>query len=304
MGDEEYWLDSSKIETFHLCPQKYEYRYEEHLVPIDRKRDSPILFGGAIHRSLETLYRGTAFNSAPCPLGDCARCRGNPIPNISAVFLANYTDDPEDPREIRTVDRGLDLLAQYLGKWRREPFKVIAVEVPFELPMEGEHEWDRYMFKYIGRMDLIIEQDDTPMTVDHKTTTRFGMVFDSSFKLSGQFTGYMKGASKLIGREVHAALVNALRVTTKIDDSSFARIYTHRTPEEFELWEQTVRHAATQIIEMRHAKFFPRSAPFACGAYNRVCEYYPLCISAAQTRETLKQSAYEVVPWEPRKVEE
>jgi PD-(D/E)XK nuclease superfamily len=299
MGADE-WIDSSKAETFKLCPQKYAYRFEEHLVPIDRKRDSPIMFGGAIHRALETLYRGSAFIPAPCPLGPCQRCKGEPIPTMSAVFLAHYTDDPDDPREIRTVDRGLDLLAQYLGKWRREPFDVLAVEVPFELEYQPS-DWIGLTFKYIGRIDLVVEQDGTLMTVDHKTTTRFGMVFDTSFKLSGQFTGYMKGASKLLNREVHIALANAMRITTKIDDSSFARIYTHRTPEEFDRWEREVQHVMQQILTMRESGFWPRSAPYACGAFNRVCEYYSLCISSAQTRETLKQSAYERVVWEPRR---
>jgi hypothetical protein len=299
MGDES-WLDSSKVESFKLCPQKYEYRFEEHLVPLDRKRDSPIMFGGAIHRALETLYRGTAFNEAPCPLGPCQHCHGNAIPNISAVFLANYTDDPDDPREIRTVDRGLELLVLYLSKWRREQFRTIAVEVPFELPYETR----TFKFNYIGRIDLIVEQEDLVMTVDHKTTTRFGLLFDSSFKLSGQFTGYMKGASKLVDREITTALANAMRISTKLDDASFARIYTHRTPEDFDRWEAELLHTAKAIDSMRFNGFWPRNAPFACGAYNRICEYWPLCVAGEATREHLKQAAYERIPWEPRKVDE
>jgi hypothetical protein len=299
---DEFWIDNSKRETFQLCPQKYAYRFEEHLVPVDRRRESALMFGGAIHSALETLYRGTAFNQAACPLHDatgiCARCRGGQIPNISAVFLTNYADDPEDPKEVRTVDRGLDILAQYLGKWRREPFRVIYVEEPFELPMRA----DGFSFIYTGRMDLIVEQDGVIFPIDHKTTTRFGQVFDTSFKLSGQFTGYMRAAERKTGQPVFTALANAIRITTKVDDSSFARIFTQRTPEEFGLWEEETADTARQILNMRSARFWPRNAPFACGAYNRVCDYYPLCISAAQTRETLKRSAYEVVPWEPRKV--
>jgi RecB family exonuclease len=295
MGGSEFWLDSSKIETFLLCPRKYAYRFEEHLVPIDRKRDSALMFGGAMHRALESLYKGTGFDKVPCPLCEegCLRCKGNMIPRLSAVFLANYTDDPEDPKEIRTVDRGLELLQGYLGKWRREPFKVLKVEQPLDLEFESFH--------YIGRMDLIVDYEGTIMVVDHKTTTRFGMVFDAGFKLSGQFTGYMKGASRIIGQPIHAGMANALRITTKIDDQSFARIFTHRTPEEFDVWQHEVRFVGRQIREMQHDGFFPKAAPFACGAYNRICEYYPLCIASAQTRETLKQSAYERVPWEPRK---
>jgi len=295
--DNEFWLDNSKLETFMLCPQKYAYRFEEHLVPVEGKRDSALMFGGAIHKALETIYKGTGFDQVPCPLGPCARCRNQPINHVAATFLKSYQDDPEDPREIRTVDRGLELLIQYLFKWRREPFKAIAVEIPFELPFSLAG----LTFKYVGRIDLFAEWEDVPMVVDHKTTTRFGMIFDSSFKLSGQFTGYMRGAQHKFNRPVTNGLVNAMRVTTKIDDSSFARIYTQRTPDEFDAWEKQVKHLATQILEMRASGFFPKSAPFACGAYNRICEYYPLCVSAAQTRATLKQSAYKIQPWEPRK---
>ncbi|GEM_PF-4221116 len=307
MGDE-FWLDSSKIEAFHLCPQKYAYRYEEHLVPVDRKRDSPIMFGGALHRCLESLYKGTAFDKVDCPLHEpqsgCFRCKGVQISRIAALLLANYTDDPEDPKEIRTVDRGLEILAGYISKWGREPFKVLEVEKPFELHMQSYHTFDVFDFLYIGRIDLIVDYEGVPMTVDHKSTTRFGMVFDAGFKLSGQFTGYMKGGSTLIGKEITGAMSNAIRVTTKISDESFARIFTHRTPEEFDTWQREVQYVARTIIEMRETKHWPRSAPFACGAYNRICEYYPLCIAAAQTRETLKQSAYEVLVWEPRRAEE
>jgi len=299
-GPEVFWLDNSKIETFMLCPQKYAFRFEEHLVPVERKRDSALMFGGAIHKALETIYKGTGFERVQCPRcqgGYCVYCKGGTMLKMAAIFLANYQDDPEDPKEIRTADRGLDLLAQYLGKWRREPFKTIAVEIPFELPFSLAG----LTFNYVGRIDLFVDWEGIPLVVDHKTTTRFGMLFDSSFKLNGQFTGYMRGAEQKFNRPVFNALANAMRVTTKIDDNSFARIYTQRTPEDFEAWERQVKHVATEILQMRATGFFPKSAPFACGAYNRMCEYYPLCISAAQTQKTLKQSSYERIPWEPRK---
>jgi len=302
--NEEAWLDSSKLETFNLCPQKYAYRYEQHLVPLERKRDNPLLFGGALHRALETLYRGTAFDKVACPLGPCVRCRGDEIPRISATFLTAYSDDPTDPKEIRTVDRGLDLLVQYLNKWKREPFKIVGVECPFELQRRADGDHDVISFKYIGRIDLIINWGDVWMTVDHKSTTRFGLLFDSSFKLSGQFTGYMLGATAITGHEVTNAMANALRITTKIDDSSFARIFTTRTPEEFEVWEQQIKTQVAQIHAMRRTGFFPKAAPFACGAYNRICEYYPLCVASSEQRKTLIESSYERVVWEPRKVED
>lgn len=294
----DFWVDSSKLDTLKLCPRKFYYRYEKHLVPNEGKRDNALMFGGAMHKALDTLYRGTAFDKVRCPLctDGCFRCKGNPILRISATFLVHYTDDLEDPKEIRTVDRGLELLVGYLTKWRREPFRVLEVERPFELVFDAKSG----SFKYIGRIDLIIDQEGVPMTLDHKTTTRFGMVFDAGFKLSGQFTGYMKGGGKLIGREISSALVNAIRVTTKIDDTSYARLYTYRTPSEFDEWEEEVCLAVDRIKEMRTTGVWPKSSPFACGAYNRVCEYYALCIAGEQTRQTLMESAYLIQPWEPR----
>ncbi len=294
IGPDGDWIDASKVDTLNLCPTKYEYRYEEHLVPIEEEDlTTGMSFGFAIHKALESLYSASAFDLVECPQPDCRYCRsGNKIPRIVGEFLSAYPSDPSDPHNPRTRNRGIEIIESYLTRWRREPFSVEAVEVPFEIAFHD--------FKYLGRMDLIVRWDQAVMPMDHKTTSRFGEMFDQQFKLSTQITGYIVATSLATGEQVSQALINAIRVTTKIDPAeSFHRIITTRTPEDINRWKADVQSAISRIRQYRIDGFWPRNAPFACSAYNRRCEYYSLCTAGSATAETLKETAFTRLPWNP-----
>ena len=283
-------LSASRVDTFNLCPRKYYYKYELNLQPAEETTDLPILFGDAIHRALATVYLGTAFDHVQCPCGSfCDYCKARPIQRIAATFLQYYPADPDDTRDPRTRLRGLELLAAYLGKWRREAFRVLAVEVPFELDLDQE-------LRYVGKMDLLVEQEGLVFPLDHKTTSRTGYLFDAQFKLSVQISGYVVIASILTGQPVHQAMINGIRVAGKIDpDQSFFRQTTTRTPEDIEEWQDCIRDVHRMILQFRWSRF-PKAAPYSCVAYNRLCEYYQLCTSGTQTRELLMQTAYKPRP--------
>src|SRR4030095_6104988 len=197
MPDPLVQLSASRVDTFNLCPRKYYYKYELNLAPVEESIDLPIRFGDAIHRALATLYLGTAFDHVQCPCESfCDFCKARPVQRIAATFLEYYPADPDDIRDPRTRLRGLELLAAYLGKWRRDPFRVIAVEVPFELQLDTH-------LTYVGKMDLLVEQDGIVRPLDHKTTSRTGYLFDAQFKLSVQLTGYVVTAAVINGQPVH-----------------------------------------------------------------------------------------------------
>src|SRR6266478_5806550 len=159
-------LSWSRVDTFHLCPQKYAYRYEENLsggtvVPYEGADGEaktlvyayvyPLAFGSGLHAALATIYDGTAFEPVHCPCEDtCEFCerlfakqgakptyRGRWMYKCIAQFLLHYPWDPDpvtSPREPRTRARGVALIHAYLEHWKREAFKVEAVEQEFELP--------------------------------------------------------------------------------------------------------------------------------------------------------------------------
>jgi RecB family exonuclease len=283
-------LSASRVDTFNLCPRKYYYKYELRLAPIEETIDLPIQFGDAIHRALATLYLGTAFDHVQCPCGSfCDYCKARPIQRIAAIFLEYYPADPDDVRDPRTRIRGLELIAAYVLKWRRDPFRVLAVEVPFELELTDD-------LKYVGKMDLLVEQEGLVYPIDHKTTTRTGYLFDAQFKLSVQITGYVVIASVITGQAVHQAMINGIRVSGKIEpDETFFRQTTSRTPEDIIEWEQGIREIHRLILEFRE-RGFPKAAPYACVAYNRLCEFYQLCTAGLQNKLHLIQSAYKPRP--------
>jgi len=294
------WLDGSKIDCFNLCPQKYYYRYVMHIRPKGGP-GSALSFGHAIHKAMEVLYGGNPFTMVICPLhgsGHCQFCeRSNGfMPAIAGAFLAAYPEDPEDDKDVRTRSRGLEILTAYIRKYRRDVFKTLAVEVPFSIPFSG--------FTYVGRIDLIGQWENEEIRpVDHKHTTRFGEMFNEQFHLSGAITGYIRTTHLLTRASgappVTRAMINGLRVTTRIQDESFARPVTSRTPEEIAQWEDAVQRTHDRIQTMHNNEYWPRHAPFACWAYNKRCEYWSLCTNSRQTAKDIIDGDFEVVEWSP-----
>lgn len=302
MGDLGEWLDSSKISEFNLCPRKFYYRHERGLIPFipeaSTNHANPMTFGSALHAALAVYYNGdaTALVTCPCPeMEGCDFCAGQPIPNMFAQFLLHYPDDPVDDRDPRTRRRGCEILKTYVRKWGREPFEVIGTEISFALEFDG--------FTYIGRIDLIKKEDGRISPKDHKSTTRFGQIFEQQFKVSHQMTGYMYAIGTILGEDVMDGEINAIRVTTNITEDSFIRMTTTRTPEDFDEWKQQTQEVFLEIMRFRERGFWPKRAPFACSAYNRTCEYYDLCASGPSRREEIIRQSYTVHPWNPIEVD-
>lgn len=296
---DDMWFDASKYDTLKLCPQKYAYRYEQHLVPINAY-STALSFGSAIHKALETFYNGSAFVRVECPKGPCEICHSsNSVSKIAAEFMKAYPKDPDNEgisrsrQDPRTTETGLNLLGSYAAKWKREAFEVIGVEIPFEIPFGPRR-------KVVGKIDVLIRDGGRLKPLDHKTASRFGDLFLRGFKLSTQMAIYMYATEQITGEKVDSAIINGLRVSNNVDpEDSFLRLETSRTPEDFERMIAEVNEAFDRVIKYRATNFWPRSAPFACSAYNRECEYYSLCIAGSETRKTLMESAYKVEPWHP-----
>lgn len=315
------WLDASKIETLNLCPRKYFYRHISHLVP-KGEISTALSFGQAWHQALACWYlgQGALRVTCPCPsMQGCEWCAGNQIPQMLALFLLYYPSDPEDPKDPRTQEMGVRMIKAYLAKWQRESFEVIGAEVPFILPfykpciicrgmrilangvpcMHCEATGKIVDFYYVGKIDLIILEDGQVKVIDHKTTTRFGMQFEQQFKLSIQFSGYMRAIGEIMGLTVNEGMINAARITSKIDEDSFLRLSTTRTEADFFEWECEVHEAIASLRRYAAQNFYPKHAPFSCSAYNRTCEYYNLCTADQETRQIIIQNAFERVEWNP-----
>lgn len=291
------WLDNSKREDLHRCPRYFFYRHELHLVTKHRSYANPMQYGVALHKALESLHDGSAFERVTCPCPDmagCNFCGGGTIQKIFAQFLLYYPFDPEDPKEMRTRQRGCQLLTEYVRKYKNSlrEMKVIATEVAFVIHF-GE-------FDFIGRIDAILLNVARGKFFprDFKTTSRFGAQFINQFHLGGQMTGYILAVEQILECEVEEAEIDGLRTTTKIDEDSFLRVETSRTPEEKELWKREVLHDWETIKQAREKNFWVRHTN-SCWDYNRQCEYWGICMSAESEQKGMIEDNYEVEEWVP-----
>ena len=266
------WFDNSKITAFRHCPRKYWYRYERNLVPKDHAEGGKaMLFGGAIHKGLELLYVSGSVDQACSAFREC--------------FPTELEEGPY------SVLVGTSLLETYAAKWFPEHFEVLAIEQSFQIPM-GD-------FNFIGRMDLLAKANDRIFPVDHKTTSRWGVIFDNSFRVDGQFSGYIRANQRLHGEAAaNFAMVDALRVTVRVTDESFARKFTNRTPTELDRWEADLLHSVEDIRRARTHRRWMKNAPVACFAYNRLCEYFRLCSHPGDPEELIDMD-YMQLPWSP-----
>lgn len=296
------WLDASKIATLHLCPEKYKWRYERHLVPIDRQLLGAAEFGTAIHASLATLFDGTSGELVTCPCLDiagCNFCEGNLIPNYFARFLIWYPWDPDfesDSKNPRTRAHGLHLLRAYLEKYRQQGFEIIPGSVERTIAIDmGE-------FTYLLRLDMACRtrEIDECFPADHKTSSFFSDLYLQPYQLSIQLHGQAVGSELILEKPIGQVMVDLIRTSKNVDaDESFKRLYVTVTPESKERWKMEVEVAHDLITRYRGINFWPRHAPYSCSAYNRRCDYFSLCTSGKEQQEILIENAFEVVVWNP-----
>lgn len=277
------WYDASKISAYRLCPRKFFYRYEQNLIPLGYT-STPMQFGSAIHKALEHIYTGDP------------RERVDGVYKFAKIFCDNFPKELEE--RAYTQELGQELLACYIIKWGQEDFTVLAVEQPFHLNLPDDIGGSG--FTYAGRVDMVVNMGGKIYPFDNKTTSHFGDHFEKGFKLDVQMSGYIK-ANKVAHGEAAAgaAIINALRPSTKISPECFVRKITTRTPDELVEWENELRSTVDDIRRSRISNRWIKHAPTACFTYNRTCEYYGLCTSGVSQRAALIDSAFEQKVWEP-----
>lgn len=286
-------MGPSRIDTLKLCPKKYYWHYEKRIQPKGHMATAAN-FGSAIHAAIATFYEGRAFDAATCPCeAGCKYCEsshkqwsedyqgmGKPIPNAYAQFLLNYPTNPQNEKDNRTQDFGLELIYEYIKRYGRETgVEILLVEETFIVPYPE--------FTLVGRLDLVLKSPLHIFARDLKTSSRVDLLFLTA-SLSMQAGLYLLGLSKIFGEHISTMEIDAAS-TGKYASERFKRLTLNFTPDDLALVEQEMFYYWDQIKRHRASGLWPRSAPFACTAYNQTCEYYPICYSK-ENPETIENS--------------
>ena len=296
MENAERTFDYTSMSTFQSCPKKYYYRMIKHLVP---KTVAPALsFGKAMHSALEVYYIFVNLGYE----------KPRAMENGITAFYNEYEDTIGEDR--RTLANGEKLLLGYLEVYLNEPFKVLATEVGFAVPIEYKNaEGEDRSFILVGRLDALVSWNGPLYVLETKSTAQLGAGYFNQFEMNQQMDGYIIGATLSTGQKVMGAVVNALEVwkdvkrvsdkTKKLEDH-YAR--DPQTRSEFELneYKNDMGMQVENILDAEKRNRFPRNKQ-NCYTYNSRCPYWNLCKYGDDEKVIAKD--YDVSKWEPYKVE-
>lgn len=247
-------------------------------IGVNFESDYKCQFGVAIHEAMDAWFS----------LEDS----GNPDKMDEAFVRIWMPFEGLDPREIRTMRRGLDLTAKYREKYpiKNEPFKVKHIEVGFACELDED-------LIYCGRMDKIVEWQagfEGYVVLDHKTSSAKGYL---SLNPNAALDGYIWGASQLLSEPVIGAMLDEMYLYKNKFD--LVRELTQRSEEQIEIWKDEVKEYVSRIRDCSKRNIWIRNSN-SCKMFFRDCEFKALCSGTNQiTIDNLKKEGYEVRKWEP-----
>lgn len=259
------YIDNTMISCFNQCPQKFKWRHVEHLTS-KGSESSALTFGAAMHKALETLYKGESLETA---------------------ILSFQKEMPEQEGEgARSIVNGVKLIEAYHKKWFPENFKVIKVEVSANIELTKD-------IIFCGRLDTIIERDGEVYILEHKTTSNFKWFIPTP---NHQVSGYLYILNEM-GYKPEGCIVNLMLVSKTKND--FHRIITQRDTEQLNDWRKIILTTKLNIDKCESTNWWPR---YTHSCWN--CGYVDLCNSDENALEYVKESLYLKKQWKPWEVSE
>ena len=266
----------SSIKTFKNCPRNYYWRNVRQIVPVGRD-DGKLFFGQVIHKSLELIYQGQAYGG-----------------KVDA--LINKAFPGRDGFRNRVM--AFDMLNGHTSLYHDEPFKVMAIEGSFTVPIRNPKTGRvSRSFELSGKTDLVCLDDCGIFITDHKTAAEITGDIIEKLPLDSQLNLYASAISDLLGVNVNRAMYNIIRKTRikqkkNESDADFSiRMWTvYSNPENYhremvilsdddrkatmqDLWE-TTQH----LLEAYRTDTWTRNTD-RCFDYFRPCPYFALCRS-------------------------
>lgn len=285
--------DNTMLKAYQDCPRYFYWRHVQHYKHLGYAL--PLWFGIAIHEALDHYYGGKE-------LEDCFQ-----------AFLDIYRPVWEQSDQLdqkRSPEIGLAILGHYFAFYSREdePWDVIAIEKGLEIVI-GE-DLEGRPIHYTMRIDLIVDWKDKGIVViDHKSTWRITEALLSSVNPARQFVGYYVGAKEM-WENVYGVMANYLMVAKTTRQCARSMVMGEQIK-----WAEWVTETL-QIIEQLNRSFDTNTWACRteyCLAWNRLCEYHPLCTGRAWPKDydsikgrvdplyrvRVPESEFEIDKWDP-----
>lgn len=286
-------VDFSMLNTFLTCPRKFYHRHLEHL---DRPNSAPpLVFGGALHESLDLLYTTMAGGDLPT------------IEELQIRFI-EYAEDKlpilSSDYNFRSLERGCEILEDYYNIYAHKDkveFRVKHVEIPFYYILDPN-------LGFVGRIDTVVEWMGQHYIMDHKTTTNLSSKYFDMYRPNHQVSAYLMVYEAITGVKPAGFIVNAIaskKFKTKSVSDHFMRSITSRTHFELSEFEDQILWLAHEVDWRK--KMLDKVDPDVifyqntggCHNYNSPCAFIDLCEVAKPLRAAIKRTRYVVNEWKP-----
>lgn len=294
-------IDNTIRKAFVGCPTQAMYRHVMNMRP-STEESVDLLFGGAFAAGVETARK--AFYEMLRPVQDA-------IQMGIEVALAHYGDFRAPDRSYKTRDRLVGALRFYFETWPLgedglTPFPG-GIECTFSIELPLLHPDTLQPIRYAGRYDLLAHDSSNRIyIVDEKTTSRLGDSWNAQWDLDSQMTGYIWSVlherGYVIGQPDTAPDVEVMAQIRGI--SILVRDYGHvEIPLMRPLWmidrwyNQMLRDVTRMVRSYNSGSWDVALHASSCVAYNRPCDYSPLCRSP--NPERLLEGSYKQVVWNP-----
>lgn len=270
-------LSPTSMELFQLCHRKYDYSYNQKLVPTGER--ITLEFGSAYQKGLTALYTARNIEKAVSE----ALHAWEPFEGLDTTKMVRNKKKMEEL--LRAYDK------EFYGK---ENWTDNGGELLLEYPLcEG--------VIFVGKQDRRGWFGETRAIQENKTSTFPGMFVDEP---NNQIVGYLWLESKILGEKVRKAVVTIaglhknsvnglLYPRVKSDPPKSVFIRDPITVEDFliEEFERDAVCVASEIDQCYTHNYWPKNAPQACGTFGG-CEFKSLCLCSDEEKKVMAEMQF------------
>ncbi len=266
------------------CWKKFYWRYNQKLTPI--RQSAALNLGRSIHEAFDLFYKGSS------------------IQDILIHIKKEFDDEiaqalPEDLEGL--VIQKFTALGMFANfPYFSTKFDKIESEMEFRVKlMRGV--W------FNGRVDGLVKKDGLWWLRELKTTGQTQRQFNQRISTASQGTAYV-WAMKRMGYDVKGIMYDYIkkpllrkRVSEdqydfgsrvladyrKKQDFYYGQIYSYRTQQDIDLWEQDSISLAREMVGKRRSQRYYRDTQ-ACYNYNSECPYKKICFEKTPDKLTLQ----------------
>lgn len=213
-------VTNSELGSFRSCRKKWWFQYEEKLRPKVKPR--ALAVGSIVHAGVAAMYRAIYENQLKHPLGKAPplvtdqlselalKAMQDKLSDFLVVLYDLISDETHQDRidemvaESKLMEQQAEsCVVRFCERFAaedQERFAIIAVELPFGVPLLDRNGTRRSLLTYGGVMDALMYDLEVKDLVlgEHKTTSQDAMELERRLDLDPQTTGYIYAANQLL----------------------------------------------------------------------------------------------------------